>query len=322
MKRSQVLFIGDEFNGLKEVISDCNTEKHEVIFLNDIEDTEKSTAIQRATYLLTGNVEIGEEILSQAQNTLLVQNTGVGCNNIDVDFASNVKIPVANAPGSNSVAVAELTIALILSLYRKIIFLNHSTKNGEWHMWDFRNECFELQGKTHGIIGFGDVGKEVALRSKAFGTDIYYYDKFRADQTTENNLNASYSSLDNLLKVSDIISIHIPLTIETENLINNRALKLMKKSAIIINVSRGGIVNETDLYNALIASEVAGTAIDTWKTEPIKPDNKLLKLDQVIATPHTGAGTIDTIKRVYQICFNNINRVNRGKEPNHIVNKN
>src|SRR5690625_3477505 len=172
MGKSNILFIGEVFNGLKEIIYLYNESNYEITFLE--EEKNKNKTLNRAKYLLTGNDEIGKEILAEANNAVLVQNTGVGCDNIDLDFAKEKKIPVSNAHKSNSVAVSELTIALILSLYRKITYFDKATKYGEWHMWDLRNECFELNGKKHGIIGFGEAGKKVATRSKAFGTTIYY----------------------------------------------------------------------------------------------------------------------------------------------------
>lgn len=321
MEKAKILFIGDMFTGLKEVISEYNSGEFQVEFLDEIDERSRNESIANAKYLLTGNVDIDQKVLAQAENALLVQNTGVGCNNIDLDFAKRLKIPVANAPGSNAIAVSELTLGLILSLYRKLVYLDKSTKDGNWLMWNLRYDCFELSGKKHGIIGLGQIGKEVAFRSRAFGTKVYYYDVLRADTKIETELGVTYLPKDDLLRESDIISIHIPLTSKTKNLISDREIILMKSNAIIINVSRGGIINEESLYKGLLTGKIAGAALDVWQKEPVEKNNPLLGLDNVIATPHVGAGTLDTIKRVYKMCFENIKRVEYGIKPEHIVNE-
>src|SRR5699024_348885 len=319
MEKSNVLYVGEIFNELKEIVNFYNEDNFNINFLEDKEDKKK--ALEEAKYLLTGNDKITEDIMNAARNAVLIQNTGVGCDNINLDYASKKNIPVANAPKSNSIAVAELTIGLILALYRKIIYFNKTTKAGEWHMWNLRPDCFELNEKKHGIIGFGEAGKQVAVRSKAFGTTVFYYDKFKATKEEEEKLGVSYLSFEEIIKTSDILSIHVPLLPETKNLLEAREFKLMKKNAIIINVSREGIVNEKEMYDSLIAGEFAGRALDVWGEEPVKKDNPLLTLEQVISTPHIGAGTLDTMKRVYQICFENIKRMEKGKRPQHVVNE-
>ena len=175
-----------------------------------------------------------------------------------------------------------------------------------------------MNGKTHGFIGFGTIGQETAKRSKAFGTNIIYYDPFRISE--ENELDATYMSINEVLEKSDIVSLHLPLHPETENLITHRELTMMKNNAILINVSRGGIVDENALAKALRNGDIAGAGIDVWESEPPKIDHPLFKLENVITTPHIGAGTHDTLQRVLNMAFTNIGKVNKGEDPDYVVN--
>jgi phosphoglycerate dehydrogenase-like enzyme len=184
----------------------------------------------------------------------------------------------------------------------------------------FDKVFYEMEGKTHGFIGFGNIGREAAKRSKVFGTNIIYYDKFRASKEHEEQLGASYLSLEEVLKQSDIISLHIPLIEETKGLIGEKELSLMKNSAVIVNVSRGGTIQEKALYEALKSGIIAGATVDVCESEPTNPDNPLLKLDNVIASPHIGAGTRDTLNRVLDIAFTNIKNVDDGQTPKFVVN--
>lgn len=319
MDKKTILFIGDVFPGLKDIISKYNKNKYEVKYYNEVEN--KKEVLNKTKIVLSGNDVINDEVIKEMKSSILIQNTGIGCDNIDLAFAKEQKLPVANAPQSNSIAVAELTIALILNLYRKIVFLNDETKKGNWLMWEYRKDCFELYGKVHGIIGFGQAGKHVAERSKAFGTKVYYYDKIRANKEDEELLGVNYLPLNKLLEISDILSVHIPLLPETRNLISAKQLDRMKSNAIIINVSRGGIINESALFDAIASDKLAGSAIDVWETEPVEKLNPLLTLPQVIATPHIGAATKDTMDRVYEICFDNIDRAFNNEKLQNVVNQ-
>lgn len=281
-------------------------EGFELWFWQDLDGREQSTRLSQADYLMVATYPLDQHILTSATQAKLIQKTGVGVDNIDLGKATELALPVANTPGANAPAVAELTILLILALYRKLPVLHQSLKRGKWLMWEFRGSSYEMQGKTHGLIGFGQIGQETAKRSRAFGTEIIYYDKFRAPAEIEAQLHARYVALAELLQTADIVSLHIPLSPQTKGLINTEILQLMKKNAVLINVSRGGVVDEQALYHALKEGVIAGAGIDVWESEPVNADHPLLQLDNVIATPHIGAGTVDTLKRVLATAFSNI----------------
>jgi D-3-phosphoglycerate dehydrogenase len=186
--------------------------------------------------------------------------------------------------------------------------------------WTIRPFTRDLYGKTHGIIGMGNIGKETAIRSTVFGTELLYYSSRRLPEAEEKRLKAAYASLEELLERSDIVSIHTPLTPQTKGLINHQRLALMKPGSILINVARGGVVDEAALYKALCEGRLAGAGIDVWEEEPINPAvNKLLRLPQVIATSHVGAGTMDSFYRVFDMGFANISAVLNGAEPRYVV---
>lgn len=317
----KIIYFDKVFAEFKNILMSHKPDNFDLLFWQEMSKEEQEVVLPNAEYLLVATEKVGEDIFSKASTARFLQKTGIGVDNIDVSSASAYGLPVSNTPGANAIGVAELTILLILSLYRKLPTLNRETKNGKWLMWEFRPSSYEMEGKTHGFIGFGNIGREAARRSKAFGTSIIYYDKFRAAPEHEDALQAEFLSLEEVLAQSDIISLHIPLLEETKGLIGERELNMMKENAVLINVSRGGIVKEEALYNALKDGTIAGAGIDVWEKEPVDPGNPLLTLENVIASPHIGAGTRDTLDRVLRMAFDNIKNVEEGMSPDYVVNK-
>ncbi len=279
----------------------------DLVFWEELpDDASRSTVLAEIEGALTAVYPVTRELMQQMPKLRIAQKVGVGTDNIDEKAANELGIAIGNVPGGNANGVTELTFAYILSLYRHLPALNAGTKNGKWLMFDYRSSSYEIRGKTHGIIGFGNIGKGVARLAKAFGSEVLYYDAFRASQQEEAALGARYVELDELLRQADIISVHVPLLPATANLINAKKLALVKQNAILINVSRGNVVNEADLYQALVEKRLAGAAVDVWEQEPINPANPLLKLDNVIATPHIGGGTVDASRNVFHKSFLNV----------------
>jgi len=317
---STVLYFDKVFPAFKDLLETHNSDGFKLVYWYEMSESEREDALQEAEYFLVATIKITQEMIKKASNLKLVQKTGIGVDNIDLEAARELNIPVCNTPGGNAAGVAELTIGMILSLYRKLNILDKATKNGEWLMWEYRPSSYEMNGKTHGFIGFGNIGRETAKRSQAFGTKIVYYDKFRLPVDKEKELEVTYMELDEVLKNSDIISIHIPLLPETRGLISKRELSLMKPSAILVNVSRGNIVDEAALAEALQNNAIAGAGIDVWASEPVNKKNPLLKFDNVVATPHIGAGTRDTLNKVLSLAFGNFSLIEKGNKPKNIVN--
>jgi D-3-phosphoglycerate dehydrogenase len=227
--------------------------------------------------------KVTKEIIEAGKNLKVIGRAGVGLDNVDKDAAKAKGIKVVNTPAATSISVAELALGMMLGAARMIPQATASTKAGKWEKKKFHG--FELYGKTLGIIGIGRIGMELAKRAQAMGMDIMAYDPYV--KTCEF---AKLVSLDELLKKADYISLHIPKTNETANILNKAAFDKMKKGVAIINCARGGVVDEEALYDAIMAGTVRVAALDVFATEPAK-DHKLFGLEQIIATPHIGAQT-------------------------------
>ena len=269
----------------------------------------------------TSNVAMDEEVLRAAKRCIFIQQPSTGFERIDVDAATREGISVANVAGANTVAVAEHTIMLILACLKKMVLAHEKTKRGEWAQDEMPlYGVFELWGKTLGIIGMGRIGKEVAKRAKPFGPRLIYYDVNRLSPEDEKVLGLTYHSLDEVIAQSDVITIHTPLAPQTENLINAERIAKMKPNVIIINVSRGAIVDEAALAKALKEKRIQGAGLDVYAEEPINAKNPLLDAPNIILTPHIAGATNESRARIGDMIIDNVVRVLRGEEPINIVN--
>lgn len=250
--------------------------------------------------------KVTKEVITRGKNLKLIVRGGVGLDNINTEAASQANIKVENTPEASSVSVAELAIGMMFTFARKIAIADVLTKQGKWEKK--RLEGFELWQKTLGLIGLGRIGYEVAKRALGLEMKVIAYDPYvnPADPKII-KLGIKMVSLDELLASSDFISLHIPLTEETKNLINAQTLARMKKNAVIINCARGGIVNEKDLAEAIKNGTIAGACVDVYEQEPITPDNPLLQLgEKVVLTPHLGASTEEGQARVGEAVANKL----------------
>lgn len=231
--------------------------------------------------------KITAEVIEAARKLKIIGRAGVGLDNVDVDAASKRGIIVINTPGGNTVSAAELTFALLMALARNIARANDSMKKGEWERKKFTG--VELSGKTLGIMGLGRIGSEVAKRAQAFGMRVIAYDPYlRAEKAL--SMGVEVSTFDDVLKQSDFLTLHMPLTGDNKHLIGEKELAKMKKSARIINCARGGLIDERALSEALAAGKIAGAALDVFESEPPK-DTTVLQHPNLVATPHLGAST-------------------------------
>lgn len=238
--------------------------------------------------IVRSETKVTSELLDSAHNLRVIGRAGVGVDNIDVSAATIRGVVVMNAPDGNTITTAEHTLALLISLARSIPQASSSLKAGRWDRKKFIG--VELQGKTLGIVGLGRIGRVVASRARAMGMQIVAYDPFIAPEHAR-DLEIELAPLDEVYARADFLTVHTPLTPETRNLIDREALAKMKKGAHIINCARGGLIDEEALYDAITNGLIAGAAVDVFNQEPPPADHKLLKLDQVIATPHLGAST-------------------------------
>ena len=288
-----------ELSDLGSVVDISNKEKKSLI---DKEIVDASIVIIRSSTV------ISKDLIESAKKLKIIARAGVGIDNIDIDAATNSNIYVVNSPLSNAISAAELTVGLILAVARNIVPANLSMKKSEWKRSDFMG--LELFEKDLGLIGFGRVGKLVAERMNAFGVNVGIYDPYIS--SIEGSF-TRYKSLDDLLRSSDIVSLHLTKTPETIDLISKEKLDLLKKDAIFVNTSRGGIVNEEALLKKMEKKEIYGFGLDVYSTEPPEYSNNLLNTKGTIL-PHLGASTVEAQLRAGREVVENIKGILNGEK--------
>lgn len=261
-----------------------------VITLIDDSSTEDfMSALATAHGLIVRSAtKVNAEMMDHAPNLKVIGRAGVGVDNIDLAAASERGIAVFNAPGGNTIAAAELTMALMLSLVRRVTEADRSMRKGKWDRSKFKG--VELKGRTLGLVGAGRIGSEVAIRAMAFGMDVIVYDPY-LDQERAEELGVRLVELDEVIESADVITFHVPLNEETRGMINGSVLARMKDDAFLINASRGGVIDEHALFEALEAGTIAGAALDVYEQEPLPSDSPLRKAPRLVHTPHLGAST-------------------------------
>jgi glyoxylate reductase len=262
---------------------------------------------------------IDKEVIDSGKNLKIIANYAVGYNNIDVEYSLRKGIYITHTPDVLTEATADIAFTLLLTVARRIIEANRFTVEGKFKGWEPNLMLgVEISGKKLGIIGMGRIGKAFARRAKGFGLDIYYYSRNRIPMEEEKKYGANYLELDELLKLSDFISIHTPLTKETHHLLNKEKLDMLKKTAILINTGRGPIVDEEYLIKILRENRIFGAGFDVFEKEPFIPE-ELKQLDNVVILPHIGSATIETRERMAYMCINSINDYFSGKTPENLI---
>src|SRR5690625_38811 len=244
--------------------------------------------------LVRSQTQVTREVIEKGLNLKVIARAGVGVDNIDLEAATENGIVVVNAPDGNTNSAAEHTMAMIMALARNIPQAYLSIKNKKWDRKSYVG--VELRDKTLGIVGLGRIGAEVARRAKGQRMKVIAYDPFFSKEKAE-AMGIGYGTLDEVLEAGDFITVHTPLLKETRHIINKEAFDKMKDGVRVINCARGGIINEDDLYDAIVAGKVAGAALDVFEEEPAI-DHKVLDLKEVIATPHLGASTVEAQENV------------------------
>jgi len=279
---------------------------------------ERVKGIDALLPLLTDKID-AEVMEAAGPNLKIIANYAVGYDNIDVEEATKRGIVVTNTPGVLTETTADLAWALLMAIARRIVEADKFTRAGKFKGWGpmmFLGS--DVYGKTLGIVGAGRIGTAVAMRSKGFNMKVLYTD-VRRNETLEKELGARKVELDELLRESDFISLHVPLTPETHHLIGERELKMMKKTAYLINTSRGPVIDEKALVEALKNGEIAGAALDVFENEPeLTPG--LAELDNVVLTPHIGSASVETRTRMATLAAENIIAYFEGKRPPTVVN--
>ncbi|NHI88980.1 MAG: 3-phosphoglycerate dehydrogenase [Candidatus Thorarchaeota archaeon] len=271
---------------------------HEIIVRNKEADGPIEEQIKGFDCVIVRSAtKITREVIESADNLRLIVRAGVGLDNVDREAAKEKGIEVKNTPEAPTVSVAELVIAMMLALARNIAQADSSMKDGRWEKKKLTGT--ELQNKKLGIIGFGRIGRKVAAMAKSFDMDVLCYDVLDIDQVSA-DLGARRCSIEELIASADYITVHVPLVPQTKGMIGEKELKIMKKTAYLINAARGGIIDEKALLRALNNGDIAGAALDVYENEP-PLDWELVKHPHVVATPHIASSTEEAQARVGEL---------------------
>ncbi|MGM8216784.1 2-hydroxyacid dehydrogenase [Bacillaceae bacterium W0354] len=280
---------------------------------------DRDTLIQEAgkadALLTTLSDRIDEELLSYAKNVKVIANLAVGFDNIDIAAAKKFNVVITNTPDVLNDTTADLTFALLLATARRLPESVDYVKDGKWTSWSpLLLAGSDVHHKTIGIVGMGSIGEAIAKRATGFDMNIIYHNRSRKVEAEE-RLGAQYVTFNKLLRESDFVVCMTPLTDETKGMFNAEAFNQMKKSAIFINTSRGAVVDEVALYEALKTNQIKAAGLDVFINEPISNDHPLLQLDNVVALPHIGSSSIETRYAMMELAENNIISVLEGKAP-------
>ncbi|MGE0160441.1 MAG: phosphoglycerate dehydrogenase [Gemmatimonadales bacterium] len=264
-----------------------NDQRFEVVQVDDSKDAKFTEALATSHGLIVRSAtKVKAEMLAKAPMLRVVGRAGVGVDNIDLVAATERGVAVLNAPAGNTVSAAELTMALILAMVRRVSEADAAMRKGTWS----KLQGVELRGRTLGLVGAGRIGGEVAKRCRAFGMNVVAYDPYLTDERAT-ELDVQRGTLEEVLEKGDIVSLHVPLTDATKNMIGTDALARMKKGAFLVNVARGGVVDEAALAKALESKHLAGAALDVYANEPLEKESPLLAAPNILLTPHLGAST-------------------------------
>ena len=279
-----------------------------------------AASMREAEYLLGFLRLLPDDAYLEAKRLKLVQVLSAGYDMVNIEGARKAHIPICSNGGANSVAVGEHAIMLMLAVYRKLVAFHQNVAAGSWHRGIPRTvDIYEIEGKTVGIVGLGNIGQQVTRRIKAFDARVIYYDLFRRSGAEEERLGVEYLPLNTLLETSDIVSLHVPLNDSTRHMIGAEQLSRMKPKAILINTCRGEVLDEVALIKALQENRIMAAGLDCQEKEPADPNNPLLKLPNVTLTPHNAGPTVDSYRKRFGNGYANIQRVANGQPPLWVI---
>ena len=295
---------------IEEVISYSPTDYQIVVLDKSSTEQQQIDEVRDADFLLCYGQDPSDRVIRSLEKCRLVQLLAAGYDRMNLELLSELEIPCSNNGGANSWAVADQALLLMLAIYKQLLASDNATKGGRWSEPITGQNTFEMANKKVGILGIGNIGRQVAKRVQGFDAEVQYFDLYPLDDKTAKELNVKCVSLEELFKTSDIITKHI---------VNSNTLSMMKPTAILINTSRGPVVDETALINALEEGLIAAAGLDVFEKEPVDPDNPLLRMDNVVATPHMAGTTWDTWARRANFGFENMERVRQGEAPQAVV---
>ena len=293
----------------------------EVVWVgNDLDENERISLCKDVDAIIAQGGDLSTDFLSNCPRVKLIQTLSAGYDRLDVQGINEMGIPIANNGGSNAISVAEHTIALMINASKRTMSRWHTAvKERRWQEGMVRWEMFEITNKTVGIVGLGRIGKHVAKRLRGFDTRTIYFDIEDMPLEVQQELNAEPVAFEDLLRESDIVTLHLPLTPRTRSMIGQPELEIMKPGAFLINTCRGPVIDELALYHALNNNQIAGAGLDVMEEEPPNPNNPLFDLDNVIITPHIAGPSQDSTERCAEFAYYNIQRVLAGDGPESLV---
>lgn len=323
MEKQKIVWLQVLNPAVKAEANKALPEGFEVVYPISSTDTEEhDRLIEEADYLITQSIYVTGEQLRRAKHLKMIQKYGIGVDKIDCKAAEELNIPVCITAGANSVPVSEMAIGLMLAVNRRIPYVDKAVRAGQWPKAEMRAQCYMLQGKTIGLVGIGNIAKQVAKRLSGFDVkEIVYYDIFRLSEEKEQELHVRYVPLDELMAVSDVISIHVPLTDETRGMISAERIGMMKPTAILINTARGFIIDQDALIDALREKKIRGAGLDAFEEEPLSADSPLLALENLVLTCHHAGSVIDNVLPRAIHAYGNIEKFSRGEaiDPRDII---
>ena len=314
----KVVFFNGQSDGVAEIVGQCMPSQGFELQVHRASSSaaEKVELVRDASFLILHPATLTRPTLLEAKKLQHVQLLTAGYDKVDIVAAREMGITVATNGGANAWAVAEHTVALLLTLYKKLIQCDRSVRAGTWRKPITGMNTFELAGKTVGLIGIGNIGMKVAKRLKAFETEIIYFDEFASPGADFDGVRVS---LDRLLQEVDVLSIHVPLTKETRGMIGAPQLARMKPSAVLLNTSRAEVVDEDALVAALASGQIAGAGLDVFREEPVPADCGLLALENVVLSPHSAGHSYEAWFRRARFSWENIERVVAGAAPTSLA---
>ncbi|CAN5447119.1 2-hydroxyacid dehydrogenase [soil metagenome] len=316
MTAPRVLFLHGLTKPLVDLVVSCSPAAFDTVSLERKTPlAEQIDAARAADFMMVYRAPLDPEVVRAASALKLVQLLAAGYDGMDLSVLSERGIPCANNGGANARAVADMTVLLMLGVYRRAVQTHLEMRAGQWGAGITGLNTFEMAGKKVGILGFGNIGQAVAKRVQGFEARVLYHNRRRLPVDRERALDVTYASLEDLLRDSDILSIHTPLTDQTQHLIGRAQLAAMKRSAVIVNTGRGAVIDEAALIEALRDGTIAGAGLDAFDPEPIAADNPLLTFDNVMLSPHTAGTTADTWERRGRFAYENFARVWSGAAP-------
>lgn len=321
----KTLLLSNHYEGKPyEILKGAVGDKFHLEVLDSASQEELESKAAIADYILvSGRLKINQTVLNNAKNLKMVQRTGVGLDNMDLEALKAAGIPLYVNYGVNANSVAEHALMLMLEVLRQTYWVNKRIRDGIWKKQETGLNTHELAGKTVGLVGIGNIGRRVAELLSVFRVNVLYYDKYPLSTEQEETLGVKFCEFEELLKVSDIVSLHCAKNSDNTHLISEKELQMMKQDAVLINTARGGLVDTNALDKALSEGKLLGAGIDVFEEEPILENNPLLKHDNAILSPHISGVSYEAFARMMQMAVENIEAFDKGMqdqiEKNRIV---